>query len=153
MKQCQGLAYPFPVMYKVLSSHHILAKSDFIKKIPGMCIDCIFRNQSMFIKSIAFWYIKETMNQFTQWFSTSIGDPIIYRHCNISSTPVQGNPSFQVGLAGMYLVRLCIIKKGFNIKKELAMQFYSYLSFLISNIKWITKLTPNQFFNDRFTIQ
>jgi len=34
----------FPNMLKVLSSHNIFIKSDFILKISGMCIDCIFRN-------------------------------------------------------------------------------------------------------------
>ena len=41
----------FLIMHKVLSSHHIFSKSNFIVKIAGTCIDCIFRNQSMFIKN------------------------------------------------------------------------------------------------------
>jgi len=40
-------------------------------KIPGTCIDCIFRNQNIFIEIMMFGkYIKETMNWFTQLFST-----------------------------------------------------------------------------------
>jgi len=45
----------FPVMHKVLSSHNIFIKSDYILKIRDMCIDYIFRKQDMFIKNDSFW--------------------------------------------------------------------------------------------------
>jgi len=41
-------------MHKVLSSHNIFGKLDFILKISGMYIDGTFGKQSMFIKIIAF---------------------------------------------------------------------------------------------------
>jgi len=40
-----------PVMHKVLSSHSMFSKSDYILKALSMCIDYIFKMQSMFIKN------------------------------------------------------------------------------------------------------
>ena len=45
----------FIVIHKVLSSHAIFIKLDFILKISGTCIDCIFRNQSIFVEIVIFW--------------------------------------------------------------------------------------------------
>jgi len=56
---------------KVLSSHNIFSKSDFIINIPGTCIDCIFKIGACLLKIIAFdKYIKETINPFTPCFAT-----------------------------------------------------------------------------------
>ena len=42
-------------------------KSDFILKITGTCIDCIFRNQSMFLKIETLGkHIERTMTWFIQ---------------------------------------------------------------------------------------
>ena len=41
----------FPITHKVMLSHNIFIKSNFVMKNSGMYIDCIFRNQSIFIKN------------------------------------------------------------------------------------------------------
>ena len=51
MKQSRGLTCHLPIMCNVLSSHHIFVKSDFVLKIPGPCIGCIFRKHNMFIEN------------------------------------------------------------------------------------------------------
>ena len=39
------------IIHKVLWSHNMIFKSYYIPKIPDMCIDYIFKNQSMFSKN------------------------------------------------------------------------------------------------------
>jgi len=83
----------FPNMHKVLSSQSKFIKSDFMLRIPGMCIDCIIGKQSTFIENDSIFMSTSTkiINLFTQSFATWIGDLVIYHWYNID-IPCIGQP-------------------------------------------------------------
>jgi len=117
MTQCQGLVYRSP-LYKVLSSSNMIFKSDYILKILGTCIDCMFRNQSMFIESIRFWWVYRGINEsiYSVIYHLNYG-PYQWSLLWRQPFPAWDNPSFPVSLAGMDLVKPCIVIIGFIIKE------------------------------------
>jgi len=90
-------------------------KSDFILKIQGMCIDCTLEIRACLLPS----YVNLVRISKRQCMSllNVLPHKLVTPFDTTMAFPAPVNPSFSVGLAGVHLVRLCIVNVGLTIRE------------------------------------